>query len=139
MAILRGEQGSVKFDDGGGTASTIAATRNWSLNITKDSIDTTKHGDTFRGTQGGLIKGTGSVELLYDPAQTGEYAAFIDDVLTVTDDGTAAFELFPDSSQSAKKFSFNGVITEAEYGANVGDLQVINCSFETNGTITSAI
>ena len=79
------------------------------------------------------------MELLYDPAQTGEYAAFIDDVLTVTDDGTAAFELFPDSSQAAKKFSFNGVITEAEYGANVGDLQVINCSFETNGTITSAI
>ena len=99
MAILRGEQGSVKFDDGGGTASTIAATRNWSLNITKDSIDTTKHGDKFRGTQGGLIKGTGSVELLYDPSQSGEYAAFIDDVLTVTDDGTAIFELFPDTSQ----------------------------------------
>ncbi len=139
MATLRGEQGSVKFDDAGSSVAVLAATRNWSLSISKDSIDTTVHGNTFRGTQGGLIKGTGSVELLYDPAQSGEYAAFIDDVLTVTDDGTAAFELFPDTSQASKKFSFSGVITEAEYGANVGDLQVINCSFETNGTITSAI
>ena len=56
MATVRGEQGSVKFDEAGSSVAVLAATRNWSLSISKDSIETTVHGNTFRGTQGGLIK-----------------------------------------------------------------------------------
>ena len=48
-------------------------------------------------------------------------------------------ELFPDSATSAKKISFAGIITNAEYGATLGEVQVINISFITRGTITSAI
>ena len=38
-----------------------------------------------------------------------------------------------------KKISFAGIITNAEYGATLGEVQVINISFITSGTITSAI
>ena len=48
-------------------------------------------------------------------------------------------ELFPDSAQSAKKFGFSGIITSAEYGATLGEVQIINISFITSGAITSAI
>ena len=68
-----------------------------------------------------------------------DYQAFIDDVLTTGDDGAALFELFPDSSTASKKIGFAGIITSAEYGATLGETQIINISFITNGAITSAI
>ena len=46
MAILRGEQGAVQFDAAGSSNATIVGTRSWTLNITKDTLDVTDHGDT---------------------------------------------------------------------------------------------
>ena len=103
-------------------------------------METTKQGDTFKTNIGGLIAGEGSAELLYAPGETGAgYTTFIDDVLTTGDNGDALFELFPDSSTSAKKLSFSGIITSAEYAATLGETQLINISFITTGAITSAI
>ena len=94
----------------------------------------------FKTNIGGLISGEGSAELLYNPSETGAgYTTFIDDVLTTGDNADALFELFPDSATSAKKISFAGIITSAEYGATLGEVQIINISFQTSGTITSAI
>ena len=108
--------------------------------ITKDTMETTKQGDTFKSNIGGLISGEGSAELLYAPSESGAgYTTFIDDVLTTGDNADALFELFPDSATSAKKIGFAGIITNAEYGAVLGEVQVINISFITSGTITSAI
>jgi len=53
--------------------------------------------------------------------------------------GDALFELFPDSSASAKKFGFSGIITGAEYGATIGEIQEISISFISTGAITSDI
>jgi|TARA_R100001086_G_scaffold228896_1_gene148570 hypothetical protein len=139
MAVLKGDVGKIMFENAGGTEADIAATRSWSLSVTKDSHETTKQGDTSKSFIGGLISGEGSVELLYDDAGNSDYQAFIDDVLVTGDAGDALFELFPNSSTSAKKISFAGIITGAEYGATLGETQVINVSFITNGAITSAI
>ena len=139
MAVLKGDVGKIMFESAGGTEADIAATRSWSLSVTKDSHETTKQGDTSKSFIGGLISGEGSVELLYDDAGNSDYQAFIDDVLVAGDAGDALFELFPNSSTSAKKISFAGIITGAEYGATLGETQVINVSFITNGAITSAI
>jgi hypothetical protein len=46
---------------------------------------------------------------------------------------------FPIEILQQKKISFAGVITNAEYGATLGEVQIINISFITSGTITSAI
>ncbi len=61
MAILRGEQGSVQFDAAGSTNATIVGTRSWSLTTTKETLDVTDHGDTFRSFVGSLISGSGTV------------------------------------------------------------------------------
>ena len=103
-------------------------------------METTKQGDTFKSNIGGLIAGEGSAELLYNPSETGAgYTTFIDDVLVTGDAGDALIELFPDSNTSAKKISCAIIITSAEYGATLGEVQIINISFITNGAITSAI
>ena len=139
MAAVKGDVGKIMFHNAAGTEADISGLRNWSLSITKDTQETTVQGDTSKTFVGGLISGEGSATLLYNASGDSDYQAFIDDVLVTGDAGDALFELFPDSNQSAKKISFAGIITGAEYGATLGEIQEINISFITNGAITSAI
>jgi len=138
MAFFRGEEGSVKFDDAGSSAAAITSTRSWSLTIDKEVLETTVMGSTYAGNVGGIISGSGSVELMYTASSGDETAAFIDHINTATDEGTALFELFLDTS-GAKKISFDAVVTSADLTATVGEIEVITVNFTTNGTITTAI
>tara|TARA_R100000231_G_scaffold4080_3_gene7039 strand:+ start:1798 stop:2217 length:420 start_codon:yes stop_codon:yes gene_type:complete len=139
MAAVKGDVGKVMFHNAAGTEADIAGTRSWSLSITKDTLETTVQNDTSKTFVGGLISGEGSAELIYDPSGNSDYQSFIDDVLTTGDAADALFELFPDGGTSAKKISFSGIITGAEYSATLGELEIINVSFITSGAITSAI
>lgn len=139
MAILRGEQGAVRFDAAGTSPPTtsIVGTRSWTLNITKDTLDVTDHGDTSRHFVGSLVSGSGTVELVYDPDATGQ-AAFIEDVLTTSDTADATFELFTTGTTTATdSVSFTGIITSMDISSTVGDLVVATCNFITSGAITS--
>ena len=136
---VKGDVGKVMFHNAAGTEADVASTRSWSLSITKDTMETTNQGDTSKTFICGLISGEGSCELLYYTAGNSDYQAFIDDVLVTGDAADALFELFPDADTSAKKISFSGIITGAEYGATLGEIQVITVNFITSGAITSAI
>ena len=138
MAFVRGEEGSVSFEKDGGTVAAVAGTRSWALNITKETLDTTKQGDTFRSFIGSQVSGSGTVELLYDNAASGAVADLMDEVLVGTDQADAKFELFADTTNN-KSFVFNGIITSMDATATSGDLQVITCNFVTSSTITSGI
>ena len=137
MATLRGEQGTVQFDAAGTTNATIVGTRSWSLTITKETLDTSKHGDTFRSFVGSMVSGSGTVELVYDPDATGQ-AGFIEDVVTTADTADATFELFTTgTSTGTDSVSFAGIITDMEITSTVGELVIVTCSFITSGAITS--
>jgi hypothetical protein len=138
MAFFRGEEGSVKFENDGSTTVALASTRSWSLTINKDTLDVTDHGSTSREFVGGLISGSGSVELMYTASSADETAAFLQDVLTTEDSANAAFELFLDTS-GGKKIAFSGIITSMDTSATVGELEVITCNFITSGAITASI
>jgi len=138
MAFFRGEEGSVSFDNGSGTVGAIASTTAWTLDVTKDTLETTSHGATSRSFVGSLVSGSGTVDLLYTATSGDDTAEIINDVLTTEDDGTAAFNLFLDTSGS-KKLSFNGIITGTTYSSTVGDINSVSVSFVTNGAITSAV
>tara|TARA_R100001224_G_scaffold104746_1_gene78126 strand:- start:43 stop:459 length:417 start_codon:yes stop_codon:yes gene_type:complete len=138
MAVFRGEEGSVKFINGSGTAETIVSTTGWTLDTSKETLDVTAHGNTFRAFAGGLISGSGTVDFIYTAASGNETENLIDDILTAEDAGDAQFELFLDTSGS-KKVSFSGIVTGTSLSAAVGDLETVSVSFVTNGTITNAI
>ena len=133
MAAIKGDVGKIMFENAGGTEADISGLRSWSLSITKDTMETTVQGNTSKTFIGGLISGEGSAELIYDPSGNSDYQAFIDDVLVTGDAGDALIDT------SAKKISCAIIITGAEYGATLGEVQIINISFITNGAITSAI
>ena len=69
--------------------------------------------------------------------KTKETENLIDDVIVAEDAGDAQFELFLDTSGS-KKVSFSGIVTSADMGAAVGDLEVITVNFTANGAVTLA-
>jgi hypothetical protein len=137
MAFYRGEEGSVKFKNSAGTTEAVVSTTGWSLSVAKDTLDCTAHGATSRSYVGSMISGTGSIEFLYTAASGNETANLLSDVLVTEDAGDAQFELFLDTS-GAKKLSFSGIVTSADFGAAIGDLQNVSVSFQTSGAITSA-
>ena len=137
MAFFRGEEGSVKFINGSGTTEAIVSTTGWSLDITKDTLDVTAHGDTSRAFVGGLISGSGSIEFLYTAASGNETANLLADVLTAEDPADAQFELFLDTSGS-KKVSFSGIVNNTTLSAQTADLETVSVSFITSGAITNA-
>jgi len=138
MAFFRGEEGSVKFKNGTGTTEAIVSTTGWSLDTTKETLECTGHGDTFRKYVGGLMSGSGSIDFLYTAASGDETANLLADVLTAEDPADAQFELFLDTS-GTKKVSFNGIVTGTSLSAATGDIETVSVSFITSGTITNAV
>ena len=136
MAFVRGEEGSVKFKNAAGTTAAVASTTGWTLDMTKDTLECTAHGDTSRKYVGSLRSGTGTVDLLYTATSGDETQEFIKDVLTTEDPGDAQFELFLDTT-GTKKIAFNGIITGTSFGATIGDIETISVSFTINGALTS--
>ena len=132
MAVYRGEEGSVKFKNSAGTTEAVAQTTAWSLDISKDVLDTTAHGDTARAFVGSLVSGTGSVEFNYTAASGNETKNLLDEVLVTEDAADAQFELYIDTSGS-KKWSFAGIVT----GISTS-ITKITANFTTSGAITSA-
>ncbi len=135
MAFYRGQQGSVKFDDAGSSAAAITSTRSWSMTVEKESLEITALGALYSGNVGGIISGSGSVELLYTASSGDETNVFIESANMGSDAGDALFELYLDTT-GTKKITFDGLITSADYSATVGELEVVTCNFVTNGAIT---
>tara|TARA_R100001510_G_scaffold47097_1_gene44260 strand:+ start:228 stop:650 length:423 start_codon:yes stop_codon:yes gene_type:complete len=137
MATIRGEAGSVEFETGSGSLAQVVGTRSWSLSITKETLDTTVHGDTFRQFVGSMISGSGTVELVYDPDATGQ-AGLIEDIVKTGDAADASFELFTTgNTNGTDSVAFGGIITDMEITSTAGELVVATCNFITSGTITS--
>ena len=138
MAFFRGEEGSVYFDNGSGSVGLIASTTAWTLDVSKDTLECTAHGDTSRKNIGSLISGSGTVDLIYTATSGDDTNELISDILTAEDPGDASFELFIDTS-SSKKLTFSGIVTGTSFSSTVGDISTVSVSFVTNGAITSAI
>ena len=139
MAFYRGEQGTVFFDkDSSGGISEIAAVRSWSMTVEKDVLETTAQGATYKANIGGLLGGTGSMEVLYDAPGAGDKLDLIKDANTATDEGNAFVELYLDET-GGKKITGSIVINSTEYGATVGELEMVTINFTMNGTITLSI
>jgi len=137
MAVLRGEQGAVFFETGSGTLAQVIGTRSWTLNVTKETLDVTDHGDSFRKFVGSLISGSGTVELVYDKTLQNQ-PELIEDVFKQNDSVDANFELFTTgTSTGTDSVSFAGIITSMDIASTVGDLVVATCNFVTSGAITS--
>jgi hypothetical protein len=139
MAFYRGQQGTVFFDKAGsGGLSEIAAVRSWTMTVEKESLDVSAHGATYRANVGGLISGSGTIEVMYDAPGAGDKLDLIKDANQATDDADAAVELYLDET-GGKKITGTIVVTSTEYSATVGEIEIITINFVSSGTLTLSI
>ena len=138
MANVRGEEGSVSFDNGSGSVSAVVGTTAWTLDLTKDVLECTAHGDVSRKYVGSLKIATGTIEVQYTATSGDATAELLADINTSEDPADASFNLFLDTS-GAKKYSFNGLVTGLGAASTGGELTSQTVNFQVSGDVTFAI
>lgn len=132
MPFYRGDEGSLHFTNTSTSPSIVTALRNWSFTLEKEEIEATAQGDTFKTFLPGLVSGSGTAEMLFDKG-TGTKQELLEDIVSTDAVANAKFKLFFNGSED---ITFDGMVTSAEYGATVGEVESVTVSFRATGTIT---
>ena len=138
MAILTGNNGVVKLDSSvGGTVAVIAAVRTFSVELTRDTIETTTMGVDVRTYLTGLSSWSGSADIYFDPAaSTGTIAthAVLNPTSGTVGQSTLTVELF--LADAAGKFSGEVIITGFTVNSSMDGMVEASISFQGSGACT---
>lgn len=111
----------------------VAKCRDLSLTINRDSLETTKLGDWDRTYLSGLRGSTGSATVLYDPVDSS-IANLLNSVLADSA-ATVTLDVVFDRV-TAKKLSFEAVITEVGPSIAFGEAIACSVNFQVSGKPT---
>lgn len=138
MAILTGNNGVVKLDASvGGSVATIAAVRNFSIELTRDTIETTTMGVDVRTYLNGLSSWSGSADIYFDPAaSTGTIAthAVLNPTSGTVGQATLSVELY--LADTAGKFAGEVIITGFTVNSSMDGMVEASISFQGSGACT---
>jgi hypothetical protein len=139
MAILTGNNGVVKIDNAAGTPTAIAAVRNFSVEITSDTIETTTMGVDVRTYVKGLSSWSGSADIYFDPANyTGGANAIAalnpTGIAVGAAAGSVTVELY--LNDTAGKFAGECVVTGFTVNSTMDGMVEASISFQGNGSVT---
>jgi predicted secreted protein len=138
MAILTGNNGVIKFDATvGGSVATVAAVRNFSIELTRDTIETSTMGVDVRTYINGMSTWSGSADIYFDSdASTGHLA--VHTVLNPTSgtvgQGTLTFQGF--LADAAGKFEGEVIITGFTVNSSMDGMVEASISFQGSGACT---
>lgn len=135
MAILTGNNGVLKLDATvGGAVATIAAVRNFSIELTRDTIENTTMGQDTRSYVTGLSTWSGSADIYYDSAASTGHLA-VHTVLNPTSgtvgSSTLTFEGY--LADTAGKFSGEVIITGFTVNSSMDGMVEASISFQGSG------
>jgi predicted secreted protein len=139
MAVLTGNNGVVKIDNDAGTPTAIAAVRSFTIDITSDTIESTRMGQDARTYLKGLSSFTGSADIYFDPTEypTGSSGLV---VLNPTTDGVGSspvtLEVYLDAT--SHKFSGEVVVTGFSVNSSMDGMVEASISFQGSGAATFA-
>ena len=138
MAILTGNNGVVKLDASvGGAVATIAAVRNFSIELTRDTVETTTMGVDVRTYLTGLSSWSGSADIYFDPAaSTGTIAthAVLNPTSGTVGQSTLTVELY--LADTAGKFAGEVIITGFTVNSTMDGMVEASISFQGSGACT---
>ena len=125
MAVLTGADGRLMY----GTKA-VGKTRDWSISISKDGLETTELGDVDRTYVEGLRGTTGSATLLYDPGST-DANKLLDTIFETK--GSVEEVSFVLNKSDGSVFKCNGFLTSVSPSVSVGAVSAVSISFQVSG------
>jgi len=134
MATLTGNNGVVKIDNSSGTPTTIAAVRNFSIDITADTIEKTVMGNDTRQYVKGMSAFSGSADIYFDPANyTGGASpvAALNPTGGTVGDAPITVELY--LSDTSNKFSGEVIVTGFSVSSSMDGMVEASISFQGSG------
>ena len=137
MATLTGNNGVVKIDNAGGTPTTIAAVRNFSVDITADTIEKTTMGNDTRQYVKGMSAFSGSADIYFDPVNyTGgaHVVAVLNPTVGSVGDAPLTVELYLDGTSN--KFSGEIIVTGFSVSSSMDGMVEASLSFQGSGAAT---
>jgi len=134
MAILTGNNGVVKIDNASGTLTTLAAVRNFTVELTSDTIESTTMGVDVRTYLKGLSTWSGSADIYFDPDNyTGgsSVIAALNPTGINVGAGTVSVELYLNST--ANKFAGEIIVTGFTVNSSMDGMVEASISFQGSG------
>lgn len=137
MATLTGNNGVVKIDNASGTPTAVAAVRNFSVEITSDTIETSVMTTDVRTYLKGLSSWSGSADVYFDPANyTGGASVIAALNPTGLNVGSSPItvELYLDNTSD--KFAGECIITGFTVNSSFDGMVEASISFQGSGAVT---
>ena len=137
MATLTGNNGVVKIDNAGGTLTPIAAVRNFSIDITADTIEKTVMTDNTRAYLKGMSSFSGSADIYFEPANyTGgaNVVAALNPTVGSVGDAAITVELYLDGTSN--KFAGEIIVTGFSVSSSMDGMVEASISFQGSGAAT---
>jgi len=137
MAAITGNNGVVKIDNAAGTPTAVANVRNYSVEITSDTIETSTMGTDVRTYLKGLSSWSGSADIYFD---TANYTGGANVIAALNPTGLAVgaspitVELYLDNTSD--KFAGEAVVTGFTVNSSMDGLVEASISFQGSGSIT---
>ena len=141
MAILTGNDGQIKLSKtvgGSVDATKIAAVRNFSVELTRDTIETSTMSVDVRTYLAGMSSWSGSADIYFDSASTSghlDYFPVLNPTSGTVGAGTVAVELYVGPSTSGK-FAGNIIITGFTVNSSMDGMVEASISFQGSGACT---
>jgi len=137
MAILTGNNGVVKIDNASGTPTAIAAVRNFSVEMTADTIETSTMAVDVRTYVKGMSSWSGSADIYFDPVNLTGGASVVAALMPTggtVGDAPLTVELYLDGT--AKKFAGECIITGYTANSSLDGMVEASISFQGSGAVT---
>lgn len=127
MAIVTGSNGELRY-----RGTRVAKCRSFSLDISKDALETTTIGSYNRSYIEGIRGATGSATVLYDPEDFAT-VDLINSILQNGNKGQGMSMVLNTTSNNA--LEFQAVVTQVSVPVSVGEVTACNVNFQVTGPI----
>lgn len=137
MATLTGNNGVVKIDNASGTPTAVAAVRNFSVEITSDTIETTAMGQETRSYVRGLSSWSGSADIYFDAANLTGGANVIAALIPTggaVGDAPITVEFY--TNNTAGKFAGEAIVTGYTVNSSMDGMVEASISIQGSGSCT---
>lgn len=127
MAIVTGANGEMRYNN-----IRVAKCREFSLDVSKDALETTTLGSYDRTYTEGLRGATGTATILYD-----EYDATTTQLLNsiLTSSNTASLISLVLNTSTNKKLVVSAFLTQVGVPVSVGEVTACSVSFQVSGPV----